>query len=158
MLPTYIGVLSPAIESLVSEQILDLLAAALAKTRQWHGGRASTGRFLVLTKIRAAIDARLSDPACDSAMVAAAAGISIRYANAVLADENTSIRRLLRTRRLARCRGALQDPLQAHRTVSEIAFSWGFSDLTHFGRKFKEVYGLLPSDCRPRAKAARPSE
>ena len=40
------------------------------------------------------------------------------------------------------------DPLQAHRTVTEIATGWGFSDMTHFGRRFKAVYGVLPSEFR----------
>ena len=29
---------------------------------------------------------------------------------------------------------ALEDPLQNHRRVSEIARGWSFSDMTHFGR------------------------
>jgi error-prone DNA polymerase len=37
--------------------------------------------------------------------------------------------RLIQARRLARCRYALEDPNQAHRTVSEIAYGWGFSDM-----------------------------
>ena len=56
------------------------------------------------------------------------------------------------SRRLARCRRALEDPSQAHRTVSEIAYGWGFSDMTHFGRKFKAAYGLLPRDYRGSAR------
>jgi AraC family transcriptional regulator, positive regulator of tynA and feaB len=83
--------------------------------------------------------------------VAAAAGVSVRYANAVLAEEDTSIMRLVLARRLERCRRALEDPSQAHRTVSEIAYGWGFSDLTHFGRKFRAAFGLTPSDYRRRA-------
>jgi AraC-like DNA-binding protein len=79
----------------------------------------------------AAIEARLTDPALDAGAVATAAGISVRYVNAVLAREGTSIVRLIQARRLARCRKALEDPLQSHRTLSEIAYGWGFSDMTH---------------------------
>jgi AraC-like DNA-binding protein len=66
------------------------------------------------------------DPALDAETVAAATGVSARYANAVLAQEGTLITRLIQTRRLARCRQALEDSLQGHRTISEIAYSWGF--------------------------------
>ena len=69
-------------------------------------------------------------------------------ANAVLAEESLSISRLIQARRLARCRSALDDPLQTHRTVSEIAYGWGFSDMTHFGRVFRAAFGLLPSEYR----------
>jgi AraC-like DNA-binding protein len=66
----------------------------------------------------------------------------------LLADYDTSIRRLIQAKCLARCRKALEDPLQSHRTASEIAYSWGYSDMTHFGRMFRAAYGLLPSELR----------
>jgi AraC family transcriptional activator of tynA and feaB len=98
--------------------------------------------------VRAAVELLLSNPSVGRAEVAQAAGISVRYANALLAEQNTSIARLIQTRRLARCRMALEDPLQKHRTVSDIAYGWGFSDMTHFGRSFKAAYGLSPRDYR----------
>jgi len=36
----------------------------------------------------------------------------------------------------------------AHRHVSEIAFAWGFNDLSHFGRVFREHFGMSPRDFR----------
>lgn len=78
-------------------------------------------------KVRAAIEARLTDPALDPKTVAASAGVSVRYANVVLADEGTSIRRLIQRDPLCVATGALGDALQAHRAVSEIAYRWGFS-------------------------------
>jgi AraC-like DNA-binding protein len=33
-------------------------------------------------------------------------------------------------------------------TVSEIAYSVGFSDPSHFTRRFRELFGTLPSDVR----------
>jgi AraC-like DNA-binding protein len=47
-----------------------------------------------------------------------------------------------------RCQKAFDDPSQTHRTISEIAYGWGFSDMTHFGRKFKAAYGLSPREFR----------
>ena len=91
----------------------------------------------------------------DAAGVASAAGVSIRYANAALADEGTSIMRLVQTRRLARCRMAFDDPTQEQRSVSEIAGSWGFSDMTHFGRSFKAAFGCAPTEYRRQARLAR---
>jgi AraC-like DNA-binding protein len=104
-----------------------------------------------LVNLRAAVEARLANPALDAEIVAAAAGVSVRYANAVLAQEGTSITRLIQTRRLARCRQALEDPLQGHRNISEIAYGWGFSDMSHFGRRFKAAFGSSPRDYRRRS-------
>ena len=134
--------------AIVVEQALDLLAVALAKASGLPGPRISSARLLVLIRLRSAIEANLTDPALSAAAVAAAVGVSLRYANTVLASENTSVARLIQTRRLERCRQALGDCTQAHRLISEIAYCWGFSDMTHFGRRFKAAYGLLPTEYR----------
>jgi AraC-like DNA-binding protein len=148
LLPAHTGRMAPTADEIIKNQALDLVAVSLAKTMEGQPPRVSSARAVALASVRAAIDARLSDPALHAETVAAAAGISVRYANAVLAQEDTSIARLIQARRLARCRSALEDPLQAHRTVSEIAYGWGFSDMTHFGRRFKKAYGVLPSEHR----------
>jgi AraC-like DNA-binding protein len=70
----------------------------------------------------------------------------------LLAEENWSLERYLNERRLERCRSALEDAAQSHRSIGEIAFKWGFSDLSHFGRRFKARYGLSPSDYRRQAQ------
>jgi AraC family transcriptional activator of tynA and feaB len=152
-LPAYCGRVSETVAEIVKDKVLDLVAVSLAKALDGQRARVSSPRSLALISVRVAIEARLTDPALDTSTVAAAAGISVRYANAVLADENTSIMRLILTRRLKRCRKALEDPAQAHRTVSEIAYGWGFSDMTHFGRKFRAAYGVLPSEYRKTGKA-----
>jgi AraC family transcriptional regulator, positive regulator of tynA and feaB len=151
-LPAYAGRLGKPAEQLVMDQTVELIALAFAETAE-RGPRLSSARAVVMMRVRAAIDARLPDPRLDSKAVAAAAGVSLRHANAVLAQRGTSIRRLIQVRRLARCRTALEDPMQAHRSISEIAYGWGFSDMTHFGRRFREAYGLAPSEYR---RLARP--
>ena len=151
MLPTHAGNLGAAAEVIVADQALDLIAVSFAKAMESGKPRISSARSLALLNLRAAVEARLADPALDTETVAAAAGVSVRYANAVLAQEGTSITRLIQTRRLARCRRALDDPLQGHRTISEIAYGWGFSDMTHFGRRFKAAFGSSPRDYRKRS-------
>jgi AraC family transcriptional activator of tynA and feaB len=154
MLPTYADKLDDAAAEIVRDQAVDLIALSLAKAMD--GGkprRLSSARSFVLLNVRAAIEAQLINPALDPETVAAAAGVSVRYANAVLAEEGTSIMHLIRARRLERCRRALEDPAQAHRTVSEIAYGWGFSDMTHFGRSFRATFGCLPGEYRRLAKS-----
>jgi AraC-like DNA-binding protein len=153
MLPARIGGLDATAKTVVENQVLDLMAISLAKVIQGRKPRISSSRSLVLMKLRAEIERRLTNPALDAGSVAAAAGVSIRYANAVLAEEDTSIKRLVLTRRLACCEKALRDPLQARRTVSEIAHSWGFSDMTHFARQFRAAYGASPREYRRNAGA-----
>jgi AraC family transcriptional regulator, positive regulator of tynA and feaB len=154
MLPSLAGKIDSTSEERVENHALDLIAVSLAKTMETDRPRVSSAKALVLLNIRSVIEARLTNPSLDAQEVADAVGVSVRYANAVLADHDTSIMRLIQARRLARCRYALEDLNQAHRTISEIAYGWGFSDMTHFGRRFKKAYGILPSEYRILARRA----
>ncbi len=146
------GTLDDAVRSRLSAQALDLIALALSSG---NGTPAlSSPRASALFRLKMAIDARLSDPGLNPAEAAAAAGVSVRYANDLLAEENFSLERYILHRRLERCRAALGDPLQAHRMVGEIAFSWGFSDHSHFTRRFRRAFGMSPSDYRECARDA----
>lgn len=134
----------------VAEQLLDLTALALTAGRE-HKTAISSPRATTLLRLKAAVERLLLEPELKPEQVAAEAGISVRYANALLGEEHTSLERYVAERRLERCRAAFDDATQSHRTISEIAFSWGFSDLSHFGRRFKARYGLTPTDYRRRA-------
>jgi AraC family transcriptional regulator, positive regulator of tynA and feaB len=148
MLPDLVGELPTSAEAIAHEQTLDLIGTSLLTATRSVKPPNSTVRSMALMNVRAAVELVLSNPSVGRAEVAQAAGVSVRYANALLAEQNTSIARLIQTRRLARCRMALEDPLQKHRTISDIAYGWGFSDMTHFGRSFKAAYGLSPRDYR----------
>jgi AraC-like DNA-binding protein len=152
MVPVEAENLTDTAMDMIRDHAMDLVAASLAKLTDGEVPRVSSSHALTLTRLRAAVEARLGDPSVDAESIATAAGVSVRYANEVLAEHGASLMRLVKTRRLERCRRALEDPLQAHRTISDIAYSWGFSDMTHFGRVFRAAYGLLPKDHRIRFK------
>ena len=101
------------------------------------------------------VEAKLADPNIDGQKVADIVGISVRYANALLAEQESSLHRLILSRRLSRCRVALEDPHQVARTIAEIAQGWGFSDMTHFGRCFKAAFGVSPREYRKAAAQSR---
>ena len=46
--------------------------------------------------------------------------------------------------RLARCRSDLVAPSCAWKSITEIAYSWGFNSSTHFSKAFKETFGISP--------------
>lgn len=150
MLPTIAGRQSKTSERIAQTQIMDLVASSLLNADEPHRGSA---RMLARLKLRAVLESRLSDPDLDAAAVAASAGISLRYANALLSDDGTSVMRLALEMRLDRCRRALEDRQQDNRTISDIARRWGFTDMTHFGRSFRSAFGAVPRDYRRMAKA-----
>lgn len=134
--------------SAVANQALDLFATAIATTIGASQPRLSCARVVVLTQLRGIIEQRLMETDLTPQLAARAAGVSVRYANSILAEEDTSLAQLIQTRRLERCRQALADPAQSQRPISDIARRWGFADMTHFARRFRRAYGVLPSAYR----------
>lgn len=140
--------LAPGNAAALSEQAVDLLAMALSERLGKTSLPSSTHRSALLYRLKAHIRARLSDPDLSPAETAAALGMSPRYVNDLLADEDMSFQRYVLAERLAQCRRDLASPVLAHRHISEIAFAWGFNDLSHFGRVFREHFGMSPRDFR----------
>lgn len=140
--------LAPGNAPALSEQAVDLLAMALSERLGKASLPSSTHRSALLYRLKAHIRARLSDPELSRAETAAALGISPRYVNDLLADEDMSFQRYVLAERLAQCRRDLASAVLAHRHISEIAFAWGFNDLSHFGRVFREHFGMSPRDFR----------
>ena len=148
MLPKHIDALQPAAKLQVSTHVLDLVALALAAQADEATPTLSSGRAATLLHLRMAVESRLCDPALNPRTAAAAAGISLRYANDLLSQQGTSLGRFILSRRLDRCRRALEDPRQARRSISEIVYAWGFADLSHFSRRFKAEFGCSPREFR----------
>jgi AraC family transcriptional regulator, positive regulator of tynA and feaB len=135
----------------LAEQALDLLALALSSETGQNVIALSSSRAATLRRLKFEIESRLADPDLRPSTVAEAVGISVRYANALLSAEQTSLERYIVQQRLERCRRALDDPVQELRSIGEIAYGWGFSDLSHFARRFKAAFGVSPSDYRRRS-------
>ncbi len=95
MIPQHIGGLKEAARAQIGEQVLDLAAIALAAQGDNDRPALSSARATALLRLRTEIERRLPDPALDPETAAAAAGISVRYANALLAEEGLSIQRLI---------------------------------------------------------------
>jgi AraC family transcriptional regulator, positive regulator of tynA and feaB len=154
MLPERVDAFDEATGSKVAQQVIDLVALTLGQELQDGRGTISTSRMTTLLRLKNIIEGRLIDPDLRPAQAAAAAGISVRYANALLGHEGTSLERFIMLRRLLHCRRLLEDSAQAFRTVSDIAYSYGFSDMSHFTRRFKAQFGCSPSACRQQALTA----
>lgn len=156
LLPDQAERLDDAAGMRVAEQVLDL-AALTYSSCQLRGASLSSPRATALLRLKATVERLLTEPGLKPEQVAAETGISVRYANSLLAEEGQSIERYIGDRRLERCRAALEESSQSHRSIGEIAFKWGFSDLSHFGRRFKARFGLTPTDYRRQAEQAAQS-
>lgn len=80
-------------------------------------------------------------------------GISKSYLFMIMNTANTTLGRFILEQRLERSRELLADPAAMYRQISDIAFSVGFQDLSHFSRRFTERYGRSPRAFRAKACA-----
>ncbi|HXV43565.1 MAG TPA: helix-turn-helix domain-containing protein, partial [Anaerolineae bacterium] len=93
-------------------------------------------------EIKAFIRERLADPTLSIEMIAGVFNLSPRYLHLLFQQEETTLTQFIRNLRLEKCKQDLLDPLQQHRTIIDIAFSWGFNDAAHFSHVFKKQFGI----------------
>lgn len=95
-------------------------------------------------RIKSFINTRLRDPRLSIDQIANQCNCTKRNLHKVFAEEGTTISQYLWRRRLEACRRDLDNPDFADKSITDIAYSWGFSSSTHFSRTFKEAFGVSP--------------
>lgn len=132
----------------LARQALDVLALALGHGSSEVVKRLSSPAAVTRLRLHHAIDSSVAEGHVSCEDVANMAGISSRYANLLLAQEGTSLERLIIQRRLERCCQMLADPRLDHRRIGDIALAAGFGSASHFARSFKESFGITAREFR----------
>jgi AraC-like DNA-binding protein len=96
------------------------------------------------------IEAHLGDPDLTPMRVAVACKMTARYLHHLFSHGSETVARYILRRRLEECSRALTIPSQRGRTVTAIAFDYGFNSPTHFGRVFRARFGVTPREFRIR--------
>jgi AraC-like DNA-binding protein len=142
--------LHPASALAVSEGLTSVVAAGLRSLPDANRGQPSSLAAYHLARIRAHLREHVRDPGLSLASIAAAVGLSEAHVGRLFRHEPVPLFRVIQDQRLAGCRRDLADPRWVHRSVSDIAFSWGFNDAAHFSRCFRKQHGLPPTEWRQR--------
>lgn len=116
------------------------LAVALAD----RGARAAAR----LAAIKAEIISRLSDNTLSVTTVAAKFAITPRYVARLFEQDGTSFTAFVLDQRLSRAHSLLTDPSRSVQSISTIALTCGFGDISYFNKCFRRHYGMTPSDVR----------
>ncbi|MBU1357162.1 MAG: helix-turn-helix domain-containing protein [Gammaproteobacteria bacterium] len=140
--------LHPASALGVSEAITNVIGAGLRTLPGANQRNPSNLAAYHLARIRAHVQSHLSDPALSLASIAHAVNLSSDHICRLFRNEPLPLSRQIWQQRLEACRRDLADPRLQGRSVSEIAFSWGFNDAAHFSRSFREQFGLSPRQWR----------
>jgi AraC-like DNA-binding protein len=130
----------------VCQATLSLIAsvyAGLPRAKPARRSAASAHR----ARIRTHVERYLTDPDLTPTTIARACQINVRYMHRLYAREEETLGRYILRRRLEECARALVSPNRV-RSITEIAFSYGFKSVTHFGRAFRDRYRLTPGNYR----------
>ncbi len=109
-----------------------------------RSGTAPTERILQY------INRHLTESTLSPLQIAGGVGISVRHLHRLFRRRGTSVAEWIRVQRLERCWKDLGDPRHRERSITEIAYFWGFNDSAHFSHSFKKHFGVSPRSHRLR--------
>jgi AraC-like DNA-binding protein len=147
--------LGPSAAERLTRVILDLMANAYGELPQSQLDRsslASAHRVRIINYI----EQHLGDPDLTPTRIAEACRMTSRYLHYLFEEESETVARYILRRRLEDCARALTLPALRGRSLTAIAFDHGFNSSTHFGRVFRERYGLSPREYRNQAPGSAP--
>ncbi|MDR0345437.1 MAG: helix-turn-helix domain-containing protein [Nocardiopsaceae bacterium] len=132
-----------AAESLGSAT-LELARAVIATVGQSDLARNDIANEALITRIEAYVQQHLADPELSPESIAHAHHISVRQLYKLWSDKNLGLAEWIIRGRLE---GARHDLAKGRALgIGAVARRWGFTDPTHFGRRFRAAYGLSPTE------------
>ena len=143
-----VAVGSPALRQTIATHIQDLAALALGAnrdTRQSSLGAVAAAR---LAAAIADINRSFTEPGLTLAAVALRQGVSPRYLQRLFEESGMPFTARVNELRLQRAFALLSREHNRGRSISEIAWQAGFSNVSHFNRLFRARFGDTPSGVR----------
>lgn len=144
------GRLDPVAEGVVSDYAARLAAVALGISSRVCERSRDALREVKFMRVLRYIDRHLAEPNLTPRAVAERTGMSVRALHLLFELKGVSFGQWVQRRRLEEIKALLSHPAAADRSVADIAFSWGFNDLSTFYRAFHSAYGMQPGRIRPR--------
>jgi len=132
--------LSPKNAIGVADSLIDLLLLPLREPDAMFN---RVGPEAMYIRAQFYIREHLRDPDLSIDHISAALGCTKRYLHMLFSDRGTTISDYIQHARLQHCRQELET--QAGKTITDVAFSWGFSSSSHFSRVFRKHFGFVPS-------------
>jgi AraC-like DNA-binding protein len=138
----------------LASALLNLTAAAYSSLAEAHAIGSEHVEALRLRIVRH-IEKHLADSDLSPKSIAAMLATSSRYVHSIFTRGEETVSRYILRRRLEESARALASAAQRSRSVSAIAFDYGFASCTNFGKVFREHYGMTPTEYRQEHAADR---
>jgi AraC-like DNA-binding protein len=149
-LASHAGQMDAIAEEYIADNVGRLVAIALGIAPEMRGQGREALRNARFARVLGYIDRHLAEPDLTPGTVAAKFGMSVRALHLLFELKGVSFGQFVQRRRLEEIKSLLANPCAADRSVAEIAFTWGFNELSTFYRAFHTAYGVRPGSIRPR--------
>ena len=133
---------------IIANCLVDFLGTIYGNANPAKFAIPTTHRLSLLRRIEKFIDEHINDNNLCPEIIAREQDISVRYLNRLFECEGISVTRWIWMQRLEKCRRKLENPVEANLSISEIAYSCGFKNISHFNRLFKNYFGCSPRTYR----------
>lgn len=132
--------LSPSSATGVADSLIDLLLLPL---REAETALDRVGPEAMYVRAQGFIREHLRDPELSIDQISTALRCTKRYLHMLFSDRGMTVSDYIWQARLNHCRQELES--QSGKTITDVAFSWGFSSSSHFSRVFRKYFGVVPS-------------
>jgi AraC-like DNA-binding protein len=136
----------------VAESLIDLLLLPL---READAAFDRVGPEAMYIRAQAFIREHLRDPELCIDQISAALGCTKRYLHMLFSERGITVSDYIWRARLQHCRQELE--MHGGKTITDVAYSWGFSSSSHFSRVFRKSFGIAPSSILKAQRAVCPS-
>ena len=126
-------------------ELITLAVHARPKMREICDSGLSSGLLLGVNQY---LNAHFTNQELSPAQVASHFGITSSYVHRLFKRTGTTFTEQLYLLRLRRAHYLLTNSLHKQRNITGIAYDCGFQSLSHFGRRYREMYGQAPSETR----------
>jgi AraC family transcriptional regulator, positive regulator of tynA and feaB len=137
----------------VADSLIDLLLLPLREADTMFD---RAGPEAMYVRAQAFIREHLRDPDLSIEQISAALGCTKRYLHMLFSERGMTVSDYMWHARLQNCRHELET--QAGKTITDVAFSWGFSSSSHFSRVFRKYFGVVPSAIHKAQHVSLPSD
>jgi AraC-like DNA-binding protein len=154
LLATYLSTIYEAAGSFSSEDgsrisnaTANLIAGCFGPGADAHETTTVAKRAALILTIKRYIDSHLAEPSLTVDSIVR----EFRLSRATLVrmfEPLGGLAGYIRARRMLRCFNEITSPAHAHRSIAEIAYSWGFNNEAAFSRTFRRMFGLAPREAR----------
>jgi AraC-like DNA-binding protein len=131
----------------LASALMNLTAAAYDKLADAHALGSAHLEALRLRIIHH-IERHLGDCELSPTTIAAMLATSSRYVHSIFTRGDETLSRYILRRRLEESARLLASSSHRSRSVSTIAFDYGFASCTNFGKVFREHFGMTPTEYR----------